>query len=231
MVRPADAPSWRETLDRDGAALCTATLDEAACRQVEAALAHLPQDRAGLRLRDADDLRPLIAPGSRIGDLARAVLDRGARPVRAPLFDKSAATNWALGWHQDRTIVVERRADLPGFGPWTIKAGLIQVEPPFAIIDAMLTIRVHLDPVDATNAPLAVIPGSHRLGRLASEGLDQLAEAHGQHLCLAERGDAWVYHTAIVHGSAAADPPRRRRVLQIDYAAGDLPVPLRWRGV
>lgn len=210
---------------------CRTVLDDGECQQIEASLAGLPQDRAGLRLREMVELRPLIGRGSRIGGLAQALLAPDARPVRALLFDKSAATNWALGWHQDRTIVVERRADVPGYGPWTVKHGLVQVEPPFTIIEAMLTIRFHLDPVDATNAPLAIIPGSHRLGRLASNGLDKLAETHGQQLCLAERGDAWVYRTAIVHGSAPADPPRRRRVLQIDYAAQNLPTPLHWRGV
>jgi hypothetical protein len=231
MPRAVGDPAWRETLDRDGAIRCPAALDEATCGQIEAALGHLPEDRAGVRLRDMASLTPLITAGSRIGGLALTTLGAAARPVRALLFDKSPAANWALGWHQDRTIVVERRADAPAFGPWTVKAGLIQVEPPFAIIEAMLTIRVHLDPVDATNAPLAVIPGSHRLGRLASDGLDRLAETDGQQLCLAERGDVWVYRTAIVHGSAAADPPRRRRVLQIDYAVADLPPPLCWRGV
>ena len=49
--------------------------------------------------------------------------------------------------------------------------------------------------------------------------------------CLAEVGDVWVYRTPILHASHAAEPGRRRRVLQVDYAAGDLPAPLEWLGI
>ncbi|MFA5988198.1 MAG: hypothetical protein WC803_01150 [Sphingomonas sp.] len=48
---------------------------------------------------------------------------------------------------------------------------------------------------------------------------------------LARRGDVWAYATPIVHGSAAAKAPSRRRVLQIDYSPDDLPAPLAWAGV
>jgi ectoine hydroxylase-related dioxygenase (phytanoyl-CoA dioxygenase family) len=173
----------------------------------------------------------MLAIDGPIGGIAASVLGSEARAVRAVLFDKTAARNWALGWHQDRAIVVEERADADGFGPWTVKAGLIQVEPPFAILEWMVTIRIHLDPVDATNAPLRIVPGSHRLGRLPEASIKHLVEDRGERECLANRGDVWLYATPIIHGSRAADPPRRRRVLQVDYAAVDLPAPLRWRGL
>ena len=66
--------------------------------------------------------------------------------MRAILFDKTPATNWSLGWHQDRTIAVAKRADVNGFGPWTVKSGLLHVAPPFDILVRMVTLRVHLDP-------------------------------------------------------------------------------------
>jgi hypothetical protein len=34
--------------------------------------------------------------------------------------------DWALGWHQDRTIAVMERVEADGLGPWTVKSGLIQ---------------------------------------------------------------------------------------------------------
>ena len=36
------------------------------------------------------------------------------------LFDKTPASNWALSWHQDRTIAAKQRADVEGFCPWTV---------------------------------------------------------------------------------------------------------------
>jgi ectoine hydroxylase-related dioxygenase (phytanoyl-CoA dioxygenase family) len=151
--------------------------------------------------------------------------------VRAILFDKSEATNWALGWHQDRTIAVRARADIPGYGPWSVKAGRLHVEPPFALIEAMLTIRIHLDAVDDANAPLLIAPGSHRLGRIPEPEIDATVTRCGTTTCLAERGDIWLYATPILHASAAATAPRHRRVLQVDYSADDLAAPLDWLGI
>jgi hypothetical protein len=215
----------------DGAQIFAGALNNAACLSIEQAIADLPSDVPGVRIGSAPALRAMLAVDGPIGGIAASALGPEARAVRAVLFDKTAARNWALGWHQDRTIVVEERADADGFGPWTVKAGLIQVEPPFAILEWMVTIRVHLDPVDATNAPLRIVPGSHRLGRLPEASIKHLVEDRGERECPANRGDVWLYATPIVHGSRAADPPRRRRVLQVDYAAVDLPPPLRWRGL
>ncbi|MFA5988197.1 MAG: hypothetical protein WC803_01145 [Sphingomonas sp.] len=106
----------------------------------------------GARLHGVAGLWPIIAAGGAIGALANLVASHSVRPVRALLFDKSARANWALGWHQDRTIAVAERRDMGGFGPWTVKSGVIHVEPPFALIEQMVTLRVHLDPVDSNSA-------------------------------------------------------------------------------
>lgn len=153
------------------------------------------------------------------------------RAVRAVVFDKSPAVNWALGWHQDRTIAVRRRIEMPGFGPWTVKQGQHHVEPPFALIENMVTLRVHLDDVPQDNTPLLIAPGSHRLGRLSEATIDATVSRCGSFACQAERGDIWGYATPILHASAAARRPARRRVLQIDFSGDDLPGALEWLGV
>ncbi len=231
MQAKAQPPEIDLCFEEDGAQIFTEALDTAACLAIEQAIADLPGDVPGVRIGFAPALRAMLAVDGPIGSIAASALGPDARAVRAVLFDKTAARNWALGWHQDRTIVVEQRADVNGFGPWTVKAGLVQVEPPFALLERMVTIRVHLDPVDAKNAPLRIVPGSHRLGRLPEASIKHIVEERGERPCLANRGDVWLYATPIVHGSRAADPPRRRRVLQVDYAAVDLPEPLRWRGL
>ncbi|VVT21464.1 Phytanoyl-CoA dioxygenase [Sphingomonas sp. EC-HK361] len=216
---------------KDGAECFPAALDEACCLAIERALADLPTGVPGVRIGAAPALHDLLGPGGAAGSIATGVLGPRSRPVRAVLFDKTEGANWALGWHQDRTIVVQQRASVEGFGPWTIKSGLVQVEPPFPILQQMVTLRIHLDPVDETNAPLRIVPGSHKLGRILEAKIASIVVQFGEELCIAGRGDIWLYATPILHGSRAADPPRRRRVLQVDYAADDLPQPLRWRGV
>jgi len=218
------------TFGRDGAErFALAALD--AVQDIEAIASRLEPDRAGIRLHGIDALQPLLAPESAIGGIAADAIGPAARPMRAILFDKTAAANWSLGWHQDRTIVVAERHDVEGYGPWTVKAGLLHVAPPFKLLARMVTLRVHLDPVGVDNAPLLIAPGSHRAGQVAEEDIDALVTACGVSICLAERGDVWLYATPILHASNAAVIPQRRRVLQIDYATGDLPGGLTWLGI
>jgi len=197
---------------------------------LEAIVAALPANRAGLRLHGVVGLGELLA-SSTIGAVAAERLGGDAQPVRAILFDKSPSANWALGWHQDRTVAVRARADVPGYGPWSVKAGLQHVEPPFSVIDKMVTLRIHLDAVPADNAPLLIAPGSHRLGKLPEAELAEAVAQCGSAECLAESSDIWIYATSIVHASAAAQRQGRRRVLQVDYSAESLPPPLEWLGV
>lgn len=192
--------------------------------------ADLPQERAGLRLHGHLELPALLATGP-MHAIAAQHLGPAAQPVRAVLFDKTPATNWSLGWHQDRTIAVRARADVPGYGPWSTKQGIPHVEPPFAITEAMVTLRLHLDDTPADNAPLLIAPGSHRLGRIAEDAIAATVARCGTLACLANAGDVWCYATPILHASAAARGERHRRVLQVDYAATALPPPLVWLGL
>jgi hypothetical protein len=195
------------------------------------ALANLPADQAGIRIRGIAPLSPFLGPHGSIGTIAACILGPMSRPVRAVLFDKTAGTNWSLAWHQDRTICVERRKEVQGFGPWTTKRGMQHVAPPFELLSRMVTLRIHLDDVPATNAPLLIAPGSHQHGRVPVGAIDAVVRQCGTYACLAEAGDVWAYATPILHASEAAAMPARRRVLQVDFAAEDLPGGLEWLGV
>lgn len=189
------------------------------------------EDVAGIRLHGIDPLRPLLAANGRIGIIAASYIGPESKPVRAILFDKTAQTNWSLGWHQDRTICVRERVEVSGYGPWTVKSGMQHVAPPFDLLSRMVTLRVHLDDVPQENAPLKIIPGSHKLGRVPEGDMDAAVSRFGQYTCLAVAGDIWAYATPIIHGSNAASHPLRRRVLQVDFSADELPGGLAWLGV
>lgn len=190
-----------------------------------------PQHVAGIRLHGIPALRTLLASDGEIGAFAASIMGPQSHAVRAILFDKTAETNWSLGWHQDRTICVRQRIDIAGYGPWTVKGGMQHVAPPFDLLSRMVTLRVHLDDVPEDNAPLMIVPGSHKLGRIPETGIDEAVSQLGQQLCLAETGDIWAYATPIVHGSKAATRPARRRVLQVDFSGDNLPGGLEWLGV
>jgi ectoine hydroxylase-related dioxygenase (phytanoyl-CoA dioxygenase family) len=159
------------------------------------------------------------------------VLGEACQPVRAIHFDKTPDTNWSLAWHQDRTIAVAKRIDVDGFSPWTVKSGILHVAPPFDLLASMVTLRVHLDPVAPTNAPLLIAPGSHQFGRIPEAEIPDVVRQCGTFACLAEAGDIWLYATPILHASETALKPAHRRVLQADFAAGELPDGLKWLGV
>ena len=216
-------------LEKDGAE----HLAGAVCEVLPAlvALAGCTEVVAGTRLHGDAELARLLDAEGTIGCIAAARQRPTARPVRAILFDKSPQTNWGLGWHQDRTIAVRERRDVPGFGPWTVKRGIPHVAPPVDLLERMLTIRIHLDDVPADNAPLLVAPGSHRLGRIAEDEIAGIVQECGIRECLAEAGDVWLYATPILHASEASRKPGRRRVLQVDYAAENLPGALEWLGI
>ena len=198
---------------------------------LEDALAGLPTEAAGTRLHGIGALRPLLATDGCVGTTAATILGQSAKPVRAILFNKSSEANWGLGWHQDRTICVKKKREIEGFGPWTIKRGMIHVAPPFDLLAQMVTLRVHLDDVPEANAPLLIAPGSHRLGRVTVDQIDEAIERCGIRACLAKAGDVWLYATPILHASDASTSSKNRRVLQVDYAAFDLPGGLEWLGV
>ena len=214
-------------LDPDGAQLFPAAFGPAEVDAL-ARLLSLPPDRPGARLGAVPGLAALIASADGI---AAALLGGGARPVAAKLFDKSPARNWALGWHQDRTIAVRERRDIPGFGQWTVKSGLPHCVPPFFYLERSLTLRVHLDPVGPDHAPLLVAPGSHRLGPIAEPDIAAAVSRCGTRSCLAEAGDVWAYATPILHASDRARARARRRVLQLLYSADPLPGGLAWLAV
>jgi hypothetical protein len=90
-------------------------------------------------------LRPFLANAGPLGNVAAAMLGSACRPVRAILFDKSPASNWGLGWHQDRVVAVAGRVEADGFGPWTRKQGALHVTPPFEVLARMVTLRLHID--------------------------------------------------------------------------------------
>jgi ectoine hydroxylase-related dioxygenase (phytanoyl-CoA dioxygenase family) len=89
--------------------------------------------------------------------------------VRGIFFNKTQSANWKVVWHQDLTISVRERKDVDGFGSWTMKGGVLHVQPPADLMNGMLAIRLHLDESGPDNGPLRVIAGSHNQGRLSAK--------------------------------------------------------------
>lgn len=171
---------------------------------------------------------PLLAAWSR-SDSVRALLPEGLQPVRGILFDKTPDANWKVAWHQDLTIAVEEKMDTTGYGPWSMKDGIVHVQPPMQVLEGMVTLRLHLDDTPAENGALRVIPASHLGGRLDAEELGALRKFTPEHVCEAGAGDVLLMKPLILHASSASAKPGHRRVVHVEYARKELLHPsLRW---
>ncbi|MEP6669881.1 MAG: phytanoyl-CoA dioxygenase family protein [Chthoniobacter sp.] len=169
-----------------------------------------------------------LARSPRMLDLVRPHLPSEPFPVRAIYFDKSPDTNWLVPWHQDLTLALRARAEVPGFGPWSTKEGIPHVQPPVGLLERMLAVRLHLDDADESNGALRVLPGSHRLGRLSAERIQELRGQQSDRVCAVSAGDALLMRPLLLHASSRSTSARHRRVLHIEYAAFTLPAELHW---
>lgn len=193
-----------------------------------------------VRLADADPanahgIRGLLQRSTIIATWARSDsvlgwLPPGLQPVRGILFDKIPGANWKVAWHQDVTITVEEKVDLPGYGPWSVKEGAWHVQPPAAVLEGIVTVRLHLDETPADNGALRVIPASHLHGRLSAEDIARLRETAPEHVCEARAGDILLMKPLLLHASAPSLHAAHRRVVHVEYATPGLLHPaLRWR--
>lgn len=148
-------------------------------------------------------------------------LPAGALAIQAIAFDKTAATNWKVAWHQDLMFPFARPATDPGYTLPCRKDGVDFARPPRPVLETLLAVRLHLDACDEANGPLRVVPGSHLTGVIPPATLAGKVEAHGTTTCLAAEGEALLMRPLLLHASSRATEPRHRRVLHLVYHSGE----------
>jgi ectoine hydroxylase-related dioxygenase (phytanoyl-CoA dioxygenase family) len=160
--------------------------------------------------------------------IAKAILGYTPVAVRSILFDKTPSTNWYVTWHQDVSIPVKNKVELEGFGPWSVKEDVLHVQPPAAILEKMVSLRIHLDECSEDNGAIKFISGSHLAGVLDAPDLVRWRGNNEVIICPAQRGDIIAMRPLILHSSSASKAPEHRRVLHIEYAGVELPAELEW---
>jgi hypothetical protein len=241
-VRPVSISGWSDSLERDGYAILDHILSPSLVAElIEATRTYGAGGHDGLLDRRGEvyggrDLLWRIEEVRRLSqsrvltDIAETILGPGACAVRGLFFDKTPTANWNLPWHQDLTIAVRARREVPGFGPWTLKGGIPHVHAPAELLARMLTIRLHLDNCGPESGPLRVLPGSHGSGKLDPGSIVTWSSRAGTLAvdCLVPAGGAVVMRPMILHSSASGTGPGHRRVIHLEYAAEDLPGGLEW---
>lgn len=150
----------------------------------------------------------------------------GYFPVKSIYFDKPADSNWFVAYHQDLTISVNTKINLDGYSAWTVKQGLYAVQPPLAILENMVTLRIHLDDTDEYNGALHVLKGSHRKGIYRPGTIDITKE--NEHCCRIKKGGMMMMKPLLMHASLRSNDGRRRRVIHIEFSNMELPGDLQW---
>jgi ectoine hydroxylase-related dioxygenase (phytanoyl-CoA dioxygenase family) len=223
--------SLAEQLRADGYAIVEGVLNDDAVRGYIEVLRD--DSRNGARRGGRRNLLEIaamreLAQSETVMTLVRPVLGDGAFPVRGILFDKQDGANWKVPWHQDVTIAVKRRVDTDGYGPWSAKEGVLHVQPPSAVLERMVSVRLHLDDCPSSNGALRVIAGSHHSGKLDQNLIPDFVSAGSETVCEVMKGGALLMSPLTIHASSAAEKPQHRRVIHFDYANVDLADGLEW---
>ena len=190
---------------------------------------NLNPSRAGTR--NLLELSPCIhklSQSQKISSLVESILGDRARVVRGIFFDKQPNANWKVPWHQDVTIAVKHRLDVDGYHPWSVKGGIPHVQPPTAILEQMLTVRIHLDRTDEGNGALKVIPGSHCQGKLTNMEIDRWKQTSSGISCNLAPGGILLMRPLLLHASSMATIPSHRRIIHLEYVNYQLPSGLEW---
>src|SRR5581483_10167114 len=205
--------SFEQGIATKGWAVTAPLFDPTTIAELRYATAPLVHARRGgaRNLLDEPQLAALTAHPA-LRQLAGAILGGPCFAVRALFFNKTPDANWKVIWHQDLTVTVQQRVDVPGYGPWTEKAGVPHVQPPTDVLEGMLAVRVHLDACTPDNGPVRVLDGTHRLGRLSPEAIDRLRAECAESVCLAEEGAVLAFRPLLLHASRPATRPAHRRV-------------------
>jgi ectoine hydroxylase-related dioxygenase (phytanoyl-CoA dioxygenase family) len=215
---------WREPVEADGFVVIPGVLQDGESERLleELAQARAPRSRAGMRHVLAIAGVGALARDSRLLGIARQILGGDALPFHATLFDKSADANWLIVWHQDTALPLRERREAPGWGPWSVKQGVIYAHAPASALGQVLALRVHLDDSTFQNGPLRVLPGTHTLGVLSDEAIHRLAARITPADCPVARGGVVAMRPLLVHSSSKSRGGNPRRVLHIEYAAAGL---------
>jgi ectoine hydroxylase-related dioxygenase (phytanoyl-CoA dioxygenase family) len=213
--------SWLEPIQEHGYAIIPEILTPKEIKGLlaEFGRADLPRSRAGVRHAMKVPAVEAIAQNLRLLGIAREALGAGAFPFRSTLFDKSPTTNWLVVWHQDTALPLQERREISGWGPWSVKDGVIYAHAPASALSQVLALRVHLDDSTAENGPLRVLPGTHTLGVLTDEELHAVSSRIAAVDCLVPHGGILAMRPLIVHASSKSQSAAPRRVLHIEYAS------------
>jgi len=175
-------------------------------------------------LKEVPDVKPLIF-NDKLKQCISDLFGDNYFVVKSIYFDKPPQSNWFVAWHQDLTISVDKKVDLPGYGPWTTKLNQFAVQPPVSVLNDNFTVRIYLDDTDEGNGALKVVPGSHkRIIRPETLNLQPGEEV----TCNVPTGGIMIMRPLLMHTSNRTSNNKQRRVAHIEFSKATLLAGIDW---
>ena len=213
------------TFQADGFTILSAVISPEACDELIGAISNRDPRKPGSR-----NLLGKQVIARTAATLHRHLLDLGLlgerhRAVQCSLFAKGDGASWSVTPHQDLSVPVSERVDIPGWSGWSRKERAWFAQPPVAFLEDLIAVRLQLDEHASETGPLEVVPGSHASGRQPSASVSRYAKHRIK--CLVPRGGALVMRPLLIHSSSKPHSPLHRRVLHFLYGP-PLPTGLSW---
>jgi len=138
--------------------------------------------------------------------------------VQCNYFIKDSVSNWSVALHRDLSIPVQARIDSKKWRNWSEKEGVLYVQPPKAVLQSLLVVRVHLEDNTKENGVLELVAQSHEND--AESGLREPA-------CV-KRGGVLIMKPLTLHASTKVIKGKRR-VLHFVFGSPKLPNGAQWQ--
>lgn len=228
--------SVRQQVEKDGFAILADVFDSSVVTTLKNTIQNISANSTAFRkTNDLFAIRRLLFE---VPQIREQIFATGLKQILASLFpsqyfssksiyfDKPGSSNWFVSYHQDLTISVDKKQDVPGFGPWTVKPGQFGVQPPVNILENTFTLRIHLDDTDRNNGALRVIRGSHRNGITRVDEINLKTEE--EVICEVPAGGIMIMKPLTLHASNRTINDARRRVIHLEFCNQELPNGLEW---
>ncbi len=215
----------RQALSQDGYAFLRELVADTDLKQLNSIFA---ENASSARLSVCPPAVKTLLDAEPLKKTITAICGSSFGVVRIIYFNKSIDRRWFVPWHQDRTIAVRNKVDLKAYRNWTRKKNTWHVEPPVALLERMLTIRIHLDQISEHDGPLEVQTRSHLEGRLTQTEIKDRIATREPVQCLATRGDVLLMNPLLVHRSRRGSG-HQRRIIHLELSPDQLPPPLEWQ--
>ncbi|MCG8331878.1 MAG: phytanoyl-CoA dioxygenase family protein [Chitinophagales bacterium] len=187
------------------------------------------ENKFGVRafLLDKPELAELVFTEN-LMKIIRTISPDCDKSIKSIYFDKPPHANWVVNWHQDLTINLVEKIEVPAYKNWRVNSERVVVQPNKEMLESIFTIRIHLDDCTKENGALRVIENSHKRGVIDIKEWTKHKEGNEQ-ICEVRKGGIVIMKPLTLHSSKRTENKKSRRVIHIEFTDQELPMGLNWK--